>query len=298
MGVQDLTRIEEKLDRTTAGAVAISDNMGGIAFTNMAEVMEFSKLMSLAGTAVPKHLRGNPGGCLAVTIQALEWRSSPFAVANKSYEVNDRIAYEAQLVHAVIEARAPLKERLRYKYDGEGPTLKCTVIGHFKGETDPVDLETPMFKDLKVKNSPLWTSDPKQQFAYYGARAFARRFCPDVLLGIYTEEELKDAGGTAETAVDITPQPGVAGRLRGKKGQGRGFSEQHVQDATATPASDPTEGETPRQRGDRLLAAVTEPADVDDLQSSISEELPEAERAAWAAACAARKEALGVQKAA
>src|SRR5262245_32102388 len=99
----DLTKIEEKLDKTVAGAVAVSDQVGGVLFQNMAEVMEFAKLLSLAGTAVPKHLRGNPGGCLAVTIQALEWRMSPVAVANKSYEVNDRIAFEAQLIHAVVE---------------------------------------------------------------------------------------------------------------------------------------------------------------------------------------------------
>jgi hypothetical protein len=46
--------------------------------------MEFSKLLSLSGTAMPKHLRGNPGGCLAVVIQALEWRMSPISVANQS----------------------------------------------------------------------------------------------------------------------------------------------------------------------------------------------------------------------
>src|SRR5262245_34241253 len=103
----DVAKIEERLDRAKAGAVVISDNLGGVLFQNMAEVMEFAKLMSLADIAVRKHLRGNPGMCLAVTIQALEWRMSPFSVANKSYVVNDQIAYESQLIHAVIESRAP-----------------------------------------------------------------------------------------------------------------------------------------------------------------------------------------------
>ena len=40
--------------------------------------------------------RAQPGACLAVSLQSLNWRMDPFAVANKSYMVNDRIAYEAR----------------------------------------------------------------------------------------------------------------------------------------------------------------------------------------------------------
>jgi hypothetical protein len=108
----DVAKIEEKIDRVAAGAMTISDEIGGIKFEHMSEVMEFAKLMSIAGSAVPAHCRGEPGVCLAICIQALEWRMSPFAVANKSYVVENRgdkrIAYESQLIHAVIEARAPL----------------------------------------------------------------------------------------------------------------------------------------------------------------------------------------------
>lgn len=223
MAVQDLDRIEQKLDRAVAGAVEISDQVGGVLFKDMAQVMEFAKLLSLAGTAIPKHLRGNPGGCLAVTIQALEWRSSPIAVANKSYEVNDRIAYESQLIVAIINARAPLKERLRYVYEGEGVDMKCTVFGLIKGEAKPLDYESPQIKNIKVKNSPLWTSDPRQQLGYYSARAWARRHCPETILGIYAEDELQGAPNVR----DITPaKPDVSSRLTG--GKGRGFNKEGV----------------------------------------------------------------------
>lgn len=224
MAVQDLDRIESRLDKVVAGGVAVSDSVGGVLFQNMAQVMEFAKLLSLAGTAVPKHLRGNPGACLAVTIQALEWRMSPVAVANKSYEVNDRIAYEAQLIHAVVEARAPLKQRLRFFFDGDAETLTCTVKGHIKGEVDPLEYTSPPLGKIKVKNSPLWGSDPRQQLSFYSVRAWARRFCPDVLLGIYSEDEL-ERETPGEGAKDITP--GLKSRL-GKKGA-RGFSPDNIQ---------------------------------------------------------------------
>lgn len=293
MAVQDLERIEAKIDRAAAGAVAISDNLGGVMFQNMAEVMEFSKLLAIAGTAVPKHLRGNPGGCLAVTIQALEWRMSPIAVANQSYEVGDKIAYMSQLIHGVVEARAPLQQRLRVRYEGEAEKRVCIIIGHFKGELEAVEYRSPEFGKITPKNSPLWKSDPDQQQFYYSVRAFARRFCPDVLLGIYSEDELRDAGGTAETALDVTPKPDVGKRLKG--GKGRGFSAAHVEAETQRPAED---AETPRQRGDRLLAECKTADDIFDLSASISEELAADDRPAWLEACEARKAQLAEKAAA
>ncbi|HCE07494.1 MAG TPA: hypothetical protein DEQ40_02625 [Oxalobacteraceae bacterium] len=267
MGVQDLERIESKIDRTVAGAVIVSDNIGGIMFKDMAEVMEFSKLLAVAGAAVPKHLRGNVGACLAVTIQALEWRMSPIAVANKSYEVNDRIAYESQLIHAVVEARAPLKQRLRKKYSGEGPTLQCFVTGHFKGEVDPIEYESPKFSEIKTKNSPLWTSDPRQQLWYYSVRAWARANCPDVLLGIYAEDELEGRSG-ADHARDVTPKPDVAKRLTGSKG--RGFSEAHV-DANTQP-----QGEAPKPEPEIIPPGATQQL---DLAADVENEIANKKRA-------------------
>lgn len=230
MAVHDIERIEQKIDRTAAGAMVVSDQIGGVMFQSMAEVMEFSKIMATTGAAVPKHLRGDPGACLAVVTQALEWRMSPFAVANKSYFVNDRIAFESQLIHAVIESRAPLQSRLKVSYEGTGPDRKCIVTGHLRDEVDPVIYTSPAIKDIPVKNSPLWKSDPDQQLWYYSSRAWARRFCPDVLLGIYSKDELEADHVGAEKAKDITPKPKIGERLKGNRG--RGFDAAHVERQT------------------------------------------------------------------
>jgi RecT family protein/RNA polymerase alpha subunit len=190
------------LNQRRVDSVKISATAGGISFATALEVIEVAKLMAMSGAAVPKDFRGNAGMCLAVTMQAVEWRMSPFQVASKSYVVNDRLAFESQLIHAVIEARAPLSERLDCEYSGEGPTRRCRVIGHFL-DGSRRDYETPEFKDIKVKNSPLWTADPDQQLWYYGSRAWSRKWCPDVIMGVYSRDELAedpDAGREVPTA--------------------------------------------------------------------------------------------------
>lgn len=224
----DIARIEDRIDRVAASALEVSDALGGLRFQNMVEVMEFAKCMAVADTAVPKHLRGNPGMCLAVTIQALEWRFSPFAVANKSYVVNDRIGYESQLVHAVIEQRAPIRGRLQHKYEGEGDERKCTVWATLRETGETLEYTSPAFGKIQPKNSPLWKTKPDLQLYYNTSRDFCRAYFPDVLLGVYSQDELRDHVGP-DNAKDVT-KPDVASRLKG--GKGRGFSHQHVERET------------------------------------------------------------------
>ena len=222
----DVAEIEKRVDRAIAGAVVVSTEIGGVKFASMVEVMEFAKLMAVSGAAVPAHLRANPGACLGIVVQALEWRMSPFAVANKSYIANDRIAYESQLIHAIVEARAPLRGRLRYKIVGEGDERRCEVFGTFRGETEPhVYISEPLGKLRaargkndrgQVKGSPLWEAQPEVQLFYSASRTWARMFCPDVILGIYAVDELPE-----DEPVDVTPKLSKADeyaeRLRASK---------------------------------------------------------------------------------
>lgn len=222
---QQIAAIEGRIDRDAAGAMVLSSEAGGLAFQNMLEVMEFAKMMAVSDVAVRKHLRGNPGACLGVTIQAFEWRMSPFSVANKSYSVNDQLGYEAALIHAVILSRAPIKDRPDHEYSGEGQKRKLRVWAEtLTGKT--VEYESPELGSIKPKNSPLWVNDPDQQLHYYSVRAWCRRHFPDVILGVYAVDEIE---GTPMR--DVTPKAsGLADRLNGPRG---GFDADGVDAAIA-----------------------------------------------------------------
>lgn len=221
--------VERGLDALDPGkmtAAKISIAAGGVSFATVIEVMDFAKTMATAGMMIPKYLRGNPGGCLGITFQAIEWRMSPFQVANKSYVVNDRVGYESQLIHAVVEARAQLRNRLDCAYDGEGATRTCTVFGVFSNG-DHREYTTPEFAKIRVKNSPLWQDDPDQQLFYYASRAWARKWCPDVLMGIYARDELatdRDLGREAPDATDA----GLHARLAGSERSSEGHQDGHA----------------------------------------------------------------------
>ena len=184
-------QIESRIDRSVAGSIGITAGTG-LAIESVSQAMEIAKLMAVSGSAVPNHLRNNPGACLAVAIQGWEWGVNPFAIANKSYVVNDRLSYESAIYHAVMLKRAPIKGRLKTEYRGEGQQRKC-IISATLLNGDHVQYESPETGKITPKNSPLWRNDPDQQLFYFSVRSFGRRHFPDVMLGIYTDDEMLDA---------------------------------------------------------------------------------------------------------
>ncbi|CAH3399386.1 RecT family recombinase [Klebsiella pneumoniae] len=183
----------------------------------MDRLVRFATLMADSKATVPAHLAGKPADCLAVTMQAAQWGMNPFAVAQKTHVVNGTLGYEAQLVNAVVSSSNLLATRLNYKWDGDwskvsgktdkSPGLTVTVWATLKGESDPRTLTISMAQ-AGVRNSPLWEQDPRQQLAYLCVKRWARLHAPDVLLGVYTPDELQEAAPRVER--DITPPASTA----------------------------------------------------------------------------------------
>jgi len=185
----------------------------------MQNMVAFADFMCKAVITVPKHLQGNSGDCLAVTMQAMQWGMNPFAVAQKTHLVSGNLGYEAQLVNAVIIARAPIIGRPNFEWYGDwskvnGKECKAHDIGvrtwvTIKGESEPRVLDVSFAQVGTVRNSPLWVNDPKQQIAYLATKKLARLHFPDVILGVYTDDELQDNQGI----VDVTPKDQAVERL-------------------------------------------------------------------------------------
>ena len=183
----------------------------------MDRLVRFATLMADSKATVPAHLAGKPADCLAVTMQAAQWGMNPFAVAQKTHVVNGTMGYEAQLVNAVVSSSNLLATRLNYKWDGDwskvsgktdkSPSLTVTVWATLKGESEPRTLTISMAQ-AGVRNSPLWEQDPRQQLAYLCVKRWARLHAPDVLLGVYTPDELQEAAPRVER--DITPPASTA----------------------------------------------------------------------------------------
>lgn len=188
-----------------------------------------AEIMASGKTTLPTHLRGSKGDCFAICLQSMQWQMNPFAVAQKTHLVNGTLGYESQLVAAVINSSCTVSTR--FSFDFFGPWEK--VIGKFaikkgekgeyrvpgwtmadedgcgvriaatlKGESAPRVLEL-LLAQARVRNSTLWADDPKQQLAYLGQKKWARLYAPDVIMGVYTQDELAEPAEKYMGAAEI-----------------------------------------------------------------------------------------------
>ena len=203
----------------------------------MQHMMNVATFMAGGTMTLPQPYQKNPANCLAVVMQAAQWRMNPYAVAQKTHFVNGTIGYEAQLVSAVIQQSGAVNGMFKFEWfgpwekivgniveresktkkddngypkkykvpgwnqaDEEGVGIKVSAT--LKGETEPRELVL-LLKQATTRNSTLWADDPKQQIAYLAQKRWARLYCPGVILGVYTRDELETIDAPEK---DITAQ--------------------------------------------------------------------------------------------
>lgn len=183
--------------------------------SGLQKLQAFAEVMAQGKATVPAHLSGKPADCLAIALQAAQWGMNPYAVAQKTHLVNGTLGYEAQLVNAVITSSTAVQGRFKYEYSGEwekfkpgaanasnerGLTVRVGAV--LRGETEITWGEPLYMEYVTTRNSPLWKTAPKQQLAYLAVKYWARLYCPDVILGVYTPDEFEPAQRAER---DVTP---------------------------------------------------------------------------------------------
>ena len=159
----------------------------GLVPRNMDEALRLAEFMARART-VPKHLQDSPGDCLMVIEQAMRWGMSPFAVAQATSVISGKMMHEGKLVAAAVETSGAIVGHIDYSFTGEGDTRAVTVSATRRGETNPRTVSVT-FREARTNNE-MWKRQPDQQLVYHGARVWARRWTPAVILGVYSREEM------------------------------------------------------------------------------------------------------------
>lgn len=225
--------------------------------SGLRQLQQFAEVMAQSMQTLPKHLAGKPADCMAVAMQAAQWGMNPFAVAQKTHLVNGTLGYEAQLVNAVVTSSRAVQGRFKYEYGGDWDAymlhpdkqheagLFIRVGAVIRGETEITWGEPVYLAPITTRNSPLWKTAPKQQIAYLAVKYWARLYCPEVILGVYSPDEFDEPLPRVER--DVTPPATSASGLNS-------LINSKPAEKEIKPANQ--DGRTP----DDLLAAFTEAA--------------------------------------
>lgn len=235
VALKNLTKEEEEFRALAAESNLLSDEEFSSrkiipSQETLKQDIQTAQLMCKAKSMLPDHLHGNPGECLAMVLLARDWNMNPYHVGAGTYiaKSGSKIGFTGQLVNAVINNSRRLVMPLKYRYEGEDKDRICYAYGRLyyydfedhqlKKEDEDREVKVTMPKNIAKKGtkgtyyvdkamSSLWESDPDQQLAYKAARWFARKFIPEILLGVYTPQEITEMGQQHKPARDSSDTP-------------------------------------------------------------------------------------------
>jgi hypothetical protein len=156
---------------------------------------------------VPAHFQGDEPSCMVAVQMAMRLNIDPFMFLQKTYVVGGKPGMEAPLVIALINTRGPFKGPVNWdlKRDDKGDVIECTAYATHR-ETGTVCSSTVTWKMVEAegwskKNGSKWLTLREQMFKYRSAAFLGRLYCPEVLMGMATADELVDQ------EIDVTPAP-------------------------------------------------------------------------------------------
>lgn len=154
---------------------------------------------------LPEQYIGHPENCLIAIDIANRMRVSPLLVAQNLYIVKGKPAWSGSFAISAINncgKFSPL-DFVFTNNGGGGCYAQATRL--FDGKvlkSTEITLDMAKSEGWSTKNGSKWLTMPKQMLMYRAGSFFARAYCPEVLLGVQTLDEVQDVNGY----VDEQPQ--------------------------------------------------------------------------------------------
>jgi len=145
---------------------------------------------------VPSQYRQKPSDCFIALQMAVRLGVEPFMFMQNTYVVQGTPGMEGKLCIALINKKGPFKGPVQWRFDGEGETRQCTAYATH-AETGEVCEMTVTWKMVEAegwnaKKGSKWLTMPDLMFQYRSATMLGRLYCPEVLMGMNTVDELLD----------------------------------------------------------------------------------------------------------
>lgn len=163
------------------------------------ELIQRQARLFAASPLVPSHIAdgGSPRGvanCYVALVIAEQMNENPLVVMQNIYIVNGRPGWSASYMIAKANASGVFRGVIRFKHSGSGPTRECVASAILRDSGEVVESKVTM----EMAQAEGWTKNPKyktmpdQMLIYRAATFLIRTYCPQVLLGFRTVDEVED----------------------------------------------------------------------------------------------------------
>ena len=183
-----------------------------------------------SSSLVPKEYQGQQG--LANSLIALEiagrMRLSPLVVMQNMTPIHGRPTWSSKFLIATVNASGRFSP-LRFVFDAKEQPTSCYAVATDKATGEVLEGETITLelarkegwwsrKDRQGNETSKWQTMTGQMLRYRAAAWWSNVYCPEIALGLITQEEaldieavtVREAGRASITGTEIQAQPQVA----------------------------------------------------------------------------------------
>ncbi|MCP9804280.1 hypothetical protein KBY75_11945 [Cyanobium sp. T1G-Tous] len=184
-----------------------------------------------SSSLVPKEYQGQQG--LANSLIALEiagrMRLSPLVVMQNMTPIHGRPTWSSKFLIATVNASGRFSP-LRFVFDAKEQPSSCYAVATDKATGEVLEGETITLelarkegwwsrKDRQGNETSKWQTMTGQMLRYRAAAWWSNVYCPEIALGLITQEEaldieavtVREAGGASITGTEIQAQSQAAG---------------------------------------------------------------------------------------
>ena len=187
----------------TAMAKATESTMNWLDSKTMAVAWKTASMLANSGL-LPTTYQKHPENVLIALDLASRMDMSLMTVCQNLYIVQGKPAWSGQFCIAAINACGKYSPLEFIWLDGGGCIAQATDLRTGKlCQSAPITPKTVSDFGWDKKAGSMWNIDgmKQQMYMYRAAAFFARTFCPDVLNGVYTREEIMDINGKYDAVV-------------------------------------------------------------------------------------------------
>lgn len=142
---------------------------------------------------VPQHFQGKPEDCMVAVMMARQLGVDPLLALQNVQVINGRPGFSASFAIGLANQRGPFAGPITWSSQGQGDSLEVTAKATVRatGEVVSATVSMAMAKAEGWVKNPKYRSIPEQMLRYRSATWLIRLHCPEVLLGLHTDEEVE-----------------------------------------------------------------------------------------------------------
>lgn len=162
--------------------------------------------MLASSDLIPKAYQGRVDNVMIAMEMANRMQISPLMVMQNLYVVKGMPGWSGKFVIASINGSKRFTKDLDFDISGTGDEYGYTAFTFDKDgvmkQGTKVDWKMVKGEGWLNKDGSKWKTMPEQMFKYRAAAFFGNAYCPDLLMGMQTAEEIQDAV-TVEPVIDV-----------------------------------------------------------------------------------------------